>query len=81
MKTIKIGQEYITKNKGDASAGYVMIVKAIEKATGVGQPAHDDIILFQTQDMKRVKGVSKITIKESSARRWWFNDYCILINR
>ena len=79
MEKIKIGDEFITKSKGDAWAGYVLVVKGIEKNEN---KRADDYILFETTDMKYNKrGSAVFKTNESKGRRWWVNEYCQKIER
>lgn len=78
--TIKIGQEYITKSSGNASAGYVMTVKEI-KNDKISPKKADRWVVYTTTDMKRNKGKAILKTTTNEARLWWFEEYCTLLKR
>lgn len=74
---IKIGEEYITRSAGSAYGGYVMTIVSIER----NKKTLDSMVIFSITDMKRVRGNSKLTTRQDTARLWWFEEYCQKIER
>lgn len=83
MPKIKIGAEYVTKNKGDARGGYVMTVKEIKKDK-ISPKKADRWVVFSTVDMKHSKakhGQALFKFSTNESRLWWFEEYCTELKR
>jgi len=78
-KEINIGDEFITKSRGDANGGYVMTILQVLKDK---KDSHNDTIEVLTRDLKRTKsGQAKLVEHIFSAKRWWINEWCKKIKR
>ena len=85
MTKIKIGDEFVTREKNNAFAGYVMKIISFKTAEDLKDAFYnhlkgDGIAKFEVTDMKYVKGVARFKITKHTARLWWIRR-CIKIKR
>jgi hypothetical protein len=74
MKAIKIGDEFIALNKGDAHGGHILTITEIIKIDK--KEADNNEYGISWQNLVYKDGQAKIKIETGIVRKWWLRCYC-----